>query len=250
METWPGDLCLPHNSKESAESGQQHFRNDGSTLAPWRQFVVPAVLVLAAAAALGIDMPIARALRTWNESPAIHAGLSYFDMFEMFGHGAGVIVLVLVMHQLDRQRRWAIPRVLLCALAAGGLADLLKLIVLRVRPYEFRPFELGLDSSVWSTFNGWFPALTAGSPGQSFPSAHTATAVGFAAALIWVYPQGQRLFCILAILVGCQRIVCGAHYPSDVLIGAAAGWVVAQLFLNVGLAPGWFARLERRWKPM
>jgi membrane-associated phospholipid phosphatase len=152
---------------------------------------------------------------------------------------------LVVLHQLDRGRRWAIPRVLTCSLAAGGLADLLKLIVLRTRPSGFN-----FDGTVWSTFGCWWPALTAGNPGQSFPSAHTATAVGFAVALTWLYPQGRTLFAVLAVLVGCQRIVCGAHYPSDVLIGAAAGWIVGQLFCNVGLLPGWLAQLERRWKPV
>jgi membrane-associated phospholipid phosphatase len=102
---------------------------------------------------------------------------------------------------------------------------------------------------VWSTFGQWFSALGAGSPGQSFPSAHTATAVGFAAALTWLYPQGRLLFPLLAVLVGCQRIACGAHYLSDVLVGAAAGCLVAQFILAVGRLPVWFARWEDRWRP-
>ena len=204
---------------------------------------MPAALVLAAAAALAIDVPIARAFKAWNQSEDIHGCLAYFDMFEMFGHGLGVAVLLVVLHQLDPGRRWAIPRVLTCALAAGGLADVLKMFVLRTRPYE-----CALDGTVWTTFGQWFPIFDAGSPGQSFPSAHTATAVGLAAALMWLYPQGRLLFTLLAVLVGCQRIVCGAHYPSDVLIGAAAGCLVAQFFLRVGRIPGWFNRWEERWR--
>jgi membrane-associated phospholipid phosphatase len=200
-------------------------------------------LVLAATAALTVDVPIARAFRSWNESQDIAAWLGYVDNFEMFGHGLGVAVLLFAIHQLDPGRRWAIPRVLTCALAAGGLADLLKMFVLRIRPYE-----CALQGGVWATFGEWLPILDAGSPGQSFPSAHTATAVGFAAALTWLYPQGRLLFALLAILVGCQRIVCGAHYPSDVLVGAAAGCLVAQLFLNVGRLPVWFGRWEERWR--
>ncbi len=208
-----------------------------------RKYSLPVVLLLAAAASLAIDVPVAVALRTWNESPIIRAYLGYFNNFEMFGHGLGVAVLLVALHQLDRGRRWAIPRVLACAAAAGGMADLLKLLVLRVRPYEC---ELG--GSVWSTFGEWFPIFGVGSPGQSFPSAHTATAAGFAAGLIWLYPQGRLLFTVLAVLVGCQRIVCGAHYPSDVLVGAAAGYLTAQLFLSIGLFPRWFDRLEQKWQ--
>jgi membrane-associated phospholipid phosphatase len=208
-----------------------------------RGFLLPVALVLAAAAALAVDMPIAQAFKSWGQSPTIHSYLGYFDNFELFGHGLGVVVLLFALHQLDPGRRWGIPRVALCALAAGGAADLLKMLVLRVRPYES-----ALEGSVWATFGQWFPVLGVGSPGQSFPSAHTATAVGFAAALIWLYPQGRFLFSLLAVLVGCQRVVCGAHYLSDVLIGAAAGCLVAQLFLRIGRLPAWLDHWEKRWK--
>jgi membrane-associated phospholipid phosphatase len=199
--------------------------------------------VLAAVAALAVDVPIARAMRDGNESPATAGYLGNFDMFEMFGKGLGMAVLLVALHQLDPARRWAIPRVLLCALAAGGLADVLKMLILRTRPYE-----CALTGTVWSTFGQCFSAWGAGSPGQSFPSAHTATAAGFAAALTWLYPQGRLLFPLLAILVGCQRVVCGAHYPSDVFVGAAAGCFVAQFFLRVGRLPLWFDRWEARWR--
>ena len=73
-------------------------------------------------------------------------------------------------------------------------------------------------------------------------------AVGLAAALIWLYPQGRFLFILLTVLVGCQRIVSGAHYPSDVLVGAAVGCLISTLFLHVGLLPKWFDRWEQRWR--
>ena len=123
-------------------------------------FFWPAAFVLAAAAALAVDVPIAQAFHTWNKSPAIHAYLGYFDNFEIFGHGLGVAVLLVTLHQLDPARRWAIPRVLLCTLAAGGLADLLKMLVLRTRPYGST-----LTGTVWSTFghcfSAWAPAIRA-----------------------------------------------------------------------------------------
>jgi membrane-associated phospholipid phosphatase len=207
-----------------------------------RGFLLIAILLLlAAVAVLVVDIPVAVTLKNWNQSPPIASWLGYFNMFETFGHGMGVAVLLLALHQLDPGRRWAIPRIVACALAAGGLADLLKMVVLRTRPYECE-----LQGEVWSTFGNWLPIFDAGSPGQSFPSAHTAMAAGFAAALIWLYPQGRRLFVILAILVGCQRVVCGAHYPSDVLCGAAVGLFAAEFFLHTGRIPTWFDHWERR----
>ena len=201
------------------------------------------LLALAAVAALAIDMPVARAFRYGNQTPPYRNILGYFDLFEYFGHGFGVAVLVLAIHQLDPGRRWALPRVVACLLASGGLADLLKMSVLRIRPYERE-----LPGSVWTTFEQWLPLLNAGSGGQSFPSAHTATACGFAAALIWLYPQGRLLFSVLAVLAGCQRIVCEAHYPSDVLAGAAAGCFASLFLLKIGLLPIKFSQWEEGWR--
>jgi undecaprenyl-diphosphatase len=210
----------------------------------YRRFLLPAVLAILAAAAFAVDIPIARLLRAGDEMPTVQAYLNYFGMFEMFGHGSGIIVLILVLHQLAPKDRWAIPRVALCALAAGGAADLLKMLIFRVRPRE----PQYLVESVWSTFGQWFPGICVSSEGQSFPSAHTATAAGLAAALIWLYPQGRILFSVLAALVGCQRIICGAHYPSDVLFGAATGCFAAQFVLYIGYLPPWLHHLEERWR--
>lgn len=204
-----------------------------------RRFILPVVLTLAGAAALAVDVPVAGLF----QSKPFCDYHNCLDTFEPFGHGLGVILILLAMHQLDRSRRWAIPRVLGCALASGGAADLLKLLIIR-----FRPHNLPSPDSVWATFHHWLPMFSGGSGQQSFPSAHTATAVGLAAALIWLYPQGRFLFILLAVLVGCQRIVSGAHYPSDVLVGAAVGCLISTLFLHVGLLPGWFDRWEQRWR--
>ena len=208
-----------------------------------RGFLLPIVLVSAAAAALAVDVPIAQTFRSWNDSPMVCSYLSLFNLFEIFGHGLGVIVLLLAIHQLDADRRWAIPRMLTCALAAGLLADLVKMFISRDRPRA-----CDFEGAAWSTFGPCFASLGVGSSGQSFPSAHTATAVGFAAGLIWLYPQGRLLFSALAALVACQRMVCGAHYLSDVLIGAAIGCLTAQFVLKVGRLPANFDRWEERWR--
>jgi len=213
-----------------------------------RGFLLSGLLALAGGVALAVDLPVAKPIVVWNGTKTafdktVHDYLGYFDIFEPFGHGLGVLLVLLALHQLDPSRRWAIPRVATCALAAGGVADLLKMLIVRVRPYDF-----AFDGPVWTTFGRWLPALSAGSNGQSFPSAHTATATALAAALIWLYPNGRVLFSVLAVLVGCQRIVSGAHFPSDVFFGAAAGCMVAQFWLNAGFLPRWFEAWENRWR--
>lgn len=141
---------------------------------------------------------------------------------ELFGHGLGILLVLLIVHQLDPLKRRWLPRALLITWGAGLAADAAKLIVARTRPHHF-----DFHADVWQTFIGWLPLASSSSGQQSFPSAHTATAVGLAWALGWLYPQGRRLFVFLAVLVATQRLASGAHYLSDALAGAAVGCLVA-----------------------
>ncbi|MFV7771209.1 phosphatase PAP2 family protein [Shewanella marisflavi] len=60
---------------------------------------------------------------------------------------------------------------------------------------------------------------------HSFPSGHTATAFLFAGTLFFAYKQTQiKLLAIsFAALIGLSRIVVGAHWPEDVVMGAFVG---------------------------
>lgn len=59
----------------------------------------------------------------------------------------------------------------------------------------------------------------------SFPSGHSVTAFATVTALAFMAPRlGSWLF-VLAVLIAASRVVTGAHYPSDVIAGAALGFV-------------------------
>ncbi len=174
---------------------------------------VPLIFILAGFLALTVDCPLGR----WCVEKNCPASLeNLFSTLEPFGNGLGVAIIGITIFCLDPRRRWALPRILGCAYSAGLAANGLKLLVARTRPHSF-----DFHGGVLQTFGEWFPMFSAGSVGQSFPSGHTTTAVALAAALVWLYPRGWRLFPALAVLVGCQRIVSGAHFTSDVLWGAA-----------------------------
>jgi membrane-associated phospholipid phosphatase len=208
---------------------------------------IPLAFALAAGLALSVDCPISHWWITWRDASPypkwINSGLSrvrdLLEIFENFGNGLGVAVILFTIFVLDPARRWGMLRLGACAYGAGLAANGLKLLLARTRPNEFH--FLG---DVWTSFGAWLPGTSAGSMGQSFPSAHTATAVGFAAGLVWLYPRGRWLFPLFAVLTGCQRIQTGAHFLSDVLAGAALGSLVALAFLKCGLLPGWMDRLE------
>ncbi len=191
---------------------------------------------MAGLAALSVDVPLARWCARGN-CPGDLAKL--FDLAESFAHGAGIAVIVLAIYLLHPAGRWRMPRLVAMTLAAGLAANLVKLCIARARP---RAFDLEL--SVWDTFQGWFPLTSAGSAGQSLPSAHTTTAVAFAIGLVWAYPRGRWLFPTLALLAACQRIHAQAHFLSDVCWGIGLGSFIGFGFLRGWLCPRWLERWE------
>lgn len=74
---------------------------------------------------------------------------------------------------------------------------------------------------------------------SSFPSGHTAAAVGFTVAVGLTSPWLGAAAAVPAAMVALERVHTGAHYPSDVAVGAAIGVGSALL---VHHAPGLLAR--------
>lgn len=69
----------------------------------------------------------------------------------------------------------------------------------------------------------------------SFPSGHTCGAVGGAVAVAFASPPLAIAYGVLAVFIAISRMYLGAHYPLDVLggaaIGAVSGWVSAEVIL-------------------
>lgn len=217
--------------------------SDGPRQPPWRIVWLPALSLLGLAAlALTVDIPLSR----WATGAALPGGAlpgdlrKIVDLCEIFGHGLGVAAIAIALFNLDPGKRWALPRLLALTYSGGLGANFVKFLVVRTRPYGF---DLAAGD-VWHTLQAW--TWQRSSLNQSFPSAHTATAVAFAVALGSMYPHARRFFFALAMLVGVQRIVSGAHYLSDVCCGAAVGWLVATALLRLPGSLRWLQRLSLR----
>lgn len=205
------------------------------------------MLALLALAALSVDMPLARLVDA-SDGPGDLERL--VRLSEVFGYGGTVIVIILVACVLD-VRGWRVaPRLVTCALGAGLVADLVKLLLV----VRTRPEAADLDGSAGGTFVSWFPlwaddrlrelGLEYSSDLQSFPSAHTATAVGLAVGLSLLYPRGWWLFAILAALAGLQRIHSQSHFLSDVLAGAAIGLLLGACCTSTTRLGRWLTAIE------
>lgn len=66
---------------------------------------------------------------------------------------------------------------------------------------------------------------------HSFPSGHTMHAVAFAVLLSAYYPAIEWIVWPFASLVALSRVVLGLHFPSDVVVGAVLGFVIARSVL-------------------
>ncbi len=110
--------------------------------------------------------------------------------------------------------RWMI---LAGATLAGTVAEILKLLIRRERPllhdgeYVYRPFsDRLLDSH-----------------DLGFPSSHVMVAFGGAAALARQFPRAGIIGYLLAGGCALTRLLAQAHFLSDVVAAALAGWAVS-----------------------
>lgn len=183
-------------------------------------YVVGVILwLLAAASVFTLDGPLAR-----YDFTHVRGDLRRLvQLSEVFAHGTGVGMILISLWVLDRDRRLYVPRVAVLAFVPGIFTRVGKLLVSRHRPEPF-----GWDGTASKSFIG-FP----GNPNewelQSFPSGHTATAVGLALALSSLYPRGRVLFAVLAMLAASQRVLSDAHFLSDTLAGAGIACIVAAI---------------------
>jgi len=116
-----------------------------------------------------------------------------------------------------------VPVLVFAGVAVSGITvDLLKVIFGRPRPkllfgghtYDFS--WLGTHADYWS-----------------FPSGHAATAAAVVTALWCLWPRPLPFYVIAAALVAASRVVTGAHYPGDVVMGAFLGVVLTRLLAGM-----------------
>lgn len=67
--------------------------------------------------------------------------------------------------------------------------------------------------------------------GKSMPSRHTASAAAIAIAVAWAFPSPLiiALMTALCLLIAALRVLCGQHYPGDVLAAMALSAVISLI---------------------
>ncbi len=161
----------------------------------------------------------------WSHDPIAATFSKYGDWPELMVVG----VLGVFLARRLRNVRW--QSILLMAMIASTLAGMTvnasRLTTGRTRPRA-------------AVEQGWYGPhhdgkwLIGQADFNSFPSGHTATAVGFAGVILFAAPAWGIPAMILALAVALSRILLGAHHPSDVVAAAvlavAIAWWVVQFF--------------------
>ena len=166
---------------------------------------------------------------------------------EMFGHAYGVLGIALSIYFVAEHRRHQIPRLLASAFSAGLASDVVKILFHRVRPVDFSfaagdwTFR-GLSFLHVDSWGGIFDSQF-----QSFPSAHTATATGFAMGLAAMYPRAAKWFLFVAALCAASRFDGGAHFVSDTFIGGLVGYLCGVFVHGDNPVARWITSMEVKW---
>jgi membrane-associated phospholipid phosphatase len=192
---------------------------------------------------LPLDGPISRALRAIPIRGDVRREI---ESLQQYGQTVStIIVAVAIWLQDPRHRRalanwaaaWAVAAV--CVFLAKGLIG-------RPRPQYGDPLyflgPLG-QYPVSRAVNGhpvgvrhaWEFWSGISSDLWSMPSSHTAYAACMGVFVSHLYPRLRPLMLALVVFVGVARVVTGAHYPTDVVVGAALGLAVTH------------TAVDRRW---
>ncbi len=110
-------------------------------------------------------------------------------------------------------------KALLGAVLVVGLTDAVCARIVKPLVHRPRPQQAGLEDVLRLPPAGSY----------SFPSNHAANCTAAATFLSSIYPQAAAPLFAVAALVGYSRVYVGAHYPSDVLGGAALGALIGLL---------------------
>lgn len=187
-------------------------------------------------------------LSEWTRGGDLPGDLSKaINLSEAFAHGLGALVILVAVWTVAVDRRPSVWLAILMTASSGLMANGLKSCFVRVRPHASSSLvvvdEMNMSEQNSTTLGGKERVLADfwDSRQRSFPSGHAATAWGLAVGLSIVFPRGIWIFAFLAVLASLQRLVSGAHYPSDILAGAAVAFLCSSL--TIGIA-AWMNRMR------
>ncbi len=194
-----------------------------------------------------IDISVAR---WFSSDPLPREFRSGLELMQIFSHGSGVFLVLFGIFLMAPQCRWHLPRLATLAIGAGAIATLAKMFVLRPRPSGLNLDVASIDSAwLWAFDWTLSQVATFDASTRAFPSGNMATATALTVGLWMVLPRGRWLFAAICLGTGLQRLASMAHFPSDILGGAAFGLIWAFVCLHPRLLGNLFDKMQPESEP-
>jgi membrane-associated phospholipid phosphatase len=201
-----------------------------------RKLLLPLVVgALGAAVLIPFDWPVRDAIKSVPLGGDVKREL---EMLQQFGGVSVLLLVIIIIALLDRAR---VRRVLDWLLAMG--LGILLFNAMKIATGRHRP-DVGLDT-VWIGPLGRYDFTGAGHLARpiefwktgvfdnlSFPSTHTTHAAIAAVFLAALYPPLRWIVWPLVAITALMRVYVGAHWPSDVLVGACLGYALGHLIID------------------
>ncbi|MFN7020184.1 MAG: phosphatase PAP2 family protein [Phycisphaerales bacterium] len=184
--------------------------------------------------------------------------------WQQYGQGVAIGFTALLLWTLAPRLRRRLLDLGLAVAAAQAVSTIGKMLVGRPRPRPdfmdpgtflgpFGVYPIRVADQ-WRLVHAWETSRGAGADLWSMPSSHALFAAMFSAFLASILPAAGWLFVLAAIVVGLARVVFGAHWPSDVVVGWAVGYAIGSTITRNGLGVRlldriWIRFVDRAAKP-
>ena len=133
-------------------------------------------------------------------------------LFTTVGNGGLIWIVFCLVLLIFKKTRWiGIAALLSLALTAFINNEIIKAIIQRPRPFIGVPVDLLINAP-----GGW-----------SFPSGHCSTSFATATAIMLKDRTIGTVALICAFLITFSRLYFFVHFPSDILVGAVEGIIIA-----------------------
>lgn len=149
-------------------------------------------------------------------------GTSFLDQLMIATTNGALIVFAIILACMWLFGNTYTKKSALYAGFAGVLAIIINVIIAQFY-FEPRPFVTHTDVNL----------LVPHAADASFPSDHTAGALGIAFGLLLRHRKWGVLAVVFGLLTGFSRIYVGNHYPGDVLGGIVVGFIAASIIVSI-----------------